>query len=114
MEVSLGQQVAALLEYVAWTILWNKYFAIMFLCIGLYLTIGTRFFQIRRFGDIIYNTIGSIFRGKTSNDEDSKKARLSSYAAFATALGSTVGNGNIAGVKFIHARTFYCAACHIN
>lgn len=51
----------------------------MFLCIGLYLTIGTRFFQIRRFGDIIYNTIGSIFHGKTSNDEDSKKARLSSY-----------------------------------
>ena len=46
MEVSLGQQVAALLEYVAWTILWNKYFAVMFLCIGLYLTIGTRFFQI--------------------------------------------------------------------
>lgn len=98
MEVSLGQQVAALLEYVAWTILWNKYFAVMFLCIGLYLTIGTRFFQIRRFGDIIYNTIGSIFHGKTSNDENSKKARLSSYAAFATALGSTVGNGNIAGV----------------
>ncbi len=88
-------QVEKLLEFVAWTVIWNKYFAIMFLLLGLYLTIGTRFFQFRRFGDIVYNTIGTLFRKDYSGDKGSK---ISSYGAFATALGGTVGNGNIAGV----------------
>lgn len=89
-------QVEKILEYVAWTIIWNKYFAIMFLVLGLYLTIGTRFFQFRRFGDILYNTIGTLFR-KNDNAAD-KGSLVSSFGAFATALGGTIGNGNIAGV----------------
>ena len=48
--MNIGDQIEHLLEYVAWTILWNKYFAVMFLVLGLYLTIGLRFFQFRRFG----------------------------------------------------------------
>lgn len=90
------QQIEKLLEYVAWTIIWNKYFAIMFLVLGLYLTIGTRFFQFRRFGDIFYNTIGTLFR---KGDQADKGSKVSSFQAFATALGGTVGNGNIAGVS---------------
>ena len=95
--MNVGEQVEYLLKYVAWTILWNKYFAIMFLVLGLYLTIGLRFFQFRRFGDILRNTIGTLFikKDKTKKDDGSS---VSSFGAFATALGSTVGNGNIAGV----------------
>lgn len=62
MEATVAKQVEAALEYIAWTVLWNKYFAVMFLLLGLYLTIGTRFFQFRRFGDIFYNTLGGLFR----------------------------------------------------
>lgn len=95
MESTIAKQVEAFLEYFAWTILWNKYFAVMFLVLGLYLTIGTRFFQFRRFGEIFYYTLGGLFRKKNS---DGKKGQVSSFGAFATALGGTVGNGNIAGV----------------
>ena len=95
MEATVAKKVEASLEYIAWTVLWNKYFAVMFLLLGLYLTIGTRFFQFRRFGDIFYNTLGGLFRKKGPNVPDSK---VTSFGAFATALGGTVGNGNIAGV----------------
>lgn len=94
--MEVAQQIEKLLEYVAWTIIWNKYFAIMFLILGLYLTIGTRFFQFRRFGDIVYNTVGTLFRKGEKADKGSK---ISSFGAFATALGGVVGNGNIAGVS---------------
>ncbi|MEG1602962.1 MAG: amino acid carrier protein [Cloacibacillus sp.] len=95
--MNIGDQVQHVLEYVAWTILWNKYFAVMFLVLGLYLTIGLRFFQFRRFGDIMRNTVGTLF---VKNDGARKNgdSKVSSFGAFATALGSTVGNGNIAGV----------------
>lgn len=94
--MDVAQQIEKLLEYVAWTIIWNKYFAIMFLALGLYLTIGTRFFQFRRFGDIFYNTMGTLFR---KGDKKDKGSKISSFGAFATALGGTIGNGNIAGVS---------------
>lgn len=93
--MNLGDQVGHVLEYIAWTILWNKYFAVMFLVLGLYLTIGLRFFQFRRFGDILRNTIGTLF---TKKKKTLQGGEVSSFGAFATALGSTVGNGNIAGV----------------
>lgn len=96
MEATVAAQIEHVLEYVAWTILWNKYFATMFLLLGLYLTIGTGFFQFRRFGDIMYNTIGTLFRSKDGAKDAGSK--VSSFGAFATALGGTVGNGNIAGV----------------
>ena len=70
MEISIGHQVEALLEYVAWTILWNKYFAVMFLVLGLYLTIGLRFFQFRRFGDIMRNTICTLFSKKNKSNKE--------------------------------------------
>lgn len=92
----LAQQVEKILEYVAWTIIWNKYFAIMFLVLGLYLTIGTRFFQFRRFGDIMRNTVGTMFQ--KADDRKDKGSVISSFGAFAAALGGSVGNGNIAGV----------------
>lgn len=94
--MELAQQVEAILQFVAWKVVWNKYFAIFFLLLGLYLTIGTRFFQFRRFGDILRNTAGTLLQ--KPEDRKDKGSVISSFGAFTTALGGTVGNGNIAGV----------------
>lgn len=53
---------------------------------GLYLTAAAGFFPIRRAGTVFKNTFGRIFENK------------SAFAAAATALGATVGTGNIIGV----------------
>lgn len=85
------------LEFFAWKVLWNRFFPIIFIVMGLYLTIGMRFFQFRRAGDIVYNTIGTLFRKKKK--EEKEGGFISAFGAFATALGGTVGTGNIAGVS---------------
>lgn len=94
----MAQAVTAALEFFAWKVLWNPLLPIFFLALGLYLTVGMRFFQFRRFGDIWYNTMGSLFRKKGEAGQNGKTF-VSSFQAFATALGGTVGTGNIAGVS---------------
>lgn len=54
---------------------------------GAFLTAAAGFFPIRKAGFVIKNTFGRIFRSK------------SAFAAAATALGATVGTGNIIGVS---------------
>lgn len=63
---------------------------LLFLC-GLYLTIGTNFYQIRKLRYIFKNTIGSMFLKKNSANE------ISPFQAMTTALAGTVGTGNIIG-----------------
>lgn len=79
--MGVAQQVEKILEYVAWTLIWNKYFAILFLVLGLYMTIGTRFIQFRRFGDILRNTAGTLFQ--KAEDRKDKGSIISSFGAFA-------------------------------
>lgn len=86
--------IEGMLEFVAWKVLWNPFLPTLLLGIGLYLTIGMRFFQVRRFGTIMKHTIGSIFKKKKGEGP----VFVSSFEAFATALGGSVGSGNIAGV----------------
>ena len=57
---------------------------------GLFLTIRLRAVQIRRFGDAI--------RAFLSGSSTSTSGALSPFQAFMTALGATIGTGNIAGV----------------
>ena len=61
--------------------------------VGLYLSIGTRFIQIRKFPLAIKTTIGRIFSKKDSSD-----GTMTPFQAVCTALAATVGTGNIAGV----------------
>ena len=61
--------------------------------VGLYLSIRTRFLQIRKFGYAIQTTIGRMFRKKKASD-----GALTPFQAVCTALAATVGTGNIAGV----------------
>lgn len=64
---------------------------IFLVLVGLWFTVGTGFWQIRNFGKIFKKTFGSMFKKQT-------KDGISPFQAMSTALASTVGTGNIAGV----------------
>ena len=61
--------------------------------VGLYLSLRTRFLQIRKFPYAIKTTIGRMFRKKDASD-----GAITPFQAVCTALAATVGTGNIAGV----------------
>src|SRR5665648_385783 len=68
---------------------------ILLLTVGtaLVLSIKTRFFQFRYFGHVLKNTFGKIF---VKTDEE---GTISPFKACCSALASTLGVGNIAGVS---------------
>lgn len=74
--------------------LWGPWTMIFIAAVAVYLTLRSRFFQFRKFGYIIKNTFGKIFQ-KTESRE---KGKMTPFQATTTALASTVGMGNIAGV----------------
>lgn len=73
--------------------IWGVPAMICIIGVGLYLSIRTRFLQIRKFGYAIQTTIGRMFRNKEASD-----GALTPFQAVCTALAATVGTGNIAGV----------------
>lgn len=68
-------------------IVWGPALLVLVLGTGFFLTAASGFFPFRKIGFVVKNTFGKIFRDK------------SSFAAAATALGATVGTGNIIGVS---------------
>lgn len=72
---------------------WGVPAMILIIGVGLYLTIGLKGLQIRKFGYAMRETIGKIF-SKEKADEGS----ITPFQAVCTALAATVGTGNIAGV----------------
>ena len=68
---------------------------VLLICAGVFLTVRTGFFQVRRFGYACRHTIGSLFN-KNLHAKD--KANVSPFQAVATALAGTIGTGSIAGV----------------
>ncbi|SKC83181.1 alanine/glycine:cation symporter family protein [Maledivibacter halophilus] len=77
-------------------ILWGTPLLVALVSIGLFLTIKSGFWQFRYFKHAWKYTY-SILKNNKSDDKD-QSGILSSYQAIATALGSAVGIGNIAGV----------------
>lgn len=69
-------------------IIWSSALVYLFLAVGLFYSIATRFLQVRMLKDMVKLT----FSGGKS------KAGVSSFQAFSMSLGSRVGTGNIAGV----------------
>ena len=61
--------------------------------VGLFLSLRTRFLQIRKFPTAIRATLGRMFQKKTAQD-----GAMTPFQAVCTALAATVGTGNIAGV----------------
>lgn len=65
---------------------------------GIYFTLRTGFFQLRKTGEIFRCTLGSLF-GKNKADKASKdKHAITPFQAMTTALAGTLGTGNLVGV----------------
>ncbi len=79
------------------SLLWGLPLIILIVAAGLYFTVRSGFFQFRYFGYIWKHTIGSLFK-KEESTESNIKGMISPIEAIATAIGGTVGFGNIAGV----------------
>jgi len=74
-------------------IAWGPWMLVLLVGTGIYLSIRGRFIQFGRFGYIMRNTLGKIFKKQTAG-----KGEVTPFQAVATALAATVGTGNIAGV----------------
>ena len=68
---------------------------VLLISAGLFLSIKTGFFQFRRFGYVLKNTVGMLFN-KNLHKQD--KGSVSPFQAVTTALAGTIGTGSIAGV----------------
>ena len=77
-------------------VVWGPVMLVLLVGTGAYLTIRTGWIQATRFGYILRKTVGSLFKKSDKGGKDSKN--LTAFQAVSTALASTVGTGNIAGV----------------
>ena len=73
--------------------IWGVPAMICIIGVGLYLSFRTGFIQIRKFPYAMKCTLGRMFRKKEAAD-----GALTPFQAVCTALASTIGTGNIAGV----------------
>ena len=74
---------------------WGPVMLLLLVGTGIYLSIKTGFIQATRFGFIMRNTVGTLFKKQAKGDHGNN---LSPFQAVSTALAGTVGTGNIAGV----------------
>lgn len=76
------------------SILWGPWTLIFIAAVAVYLTVRSRGFQIRGMSLILSRTFGTLFAGIKTR----AKGRMTPFQATSTALASTVGMGNMAGV----------------
>jgi AGCS family alanine or glycine:cation symporter len=76
------------------SILWGPWTLVFIASVAVFFTIRSKGFQIRRIHFIFKKTFNTIFAGTKTK----KKGRMSPFQATSTALASTVGMGNMAGV----------------
>ncbi len=77
-------------------LVWGIPMLTLIIATGIYMTVRTRFFQVRKAKHISDQTFFAIFRKKDVTKSGSKS--LSQFQALSTALAATIGTGNIAGV----------------
>ncbi len=75
------------------SIIWGPLMLILILGTGIYFTLRTNFFQIRKFKLMLDKTIFSIFKKPLNTN----KKLISPFQALTTALAGTIGTGNIVG-----------------
>lgn len=78
-------------------VVWGIPMLILIVSTGIYMTVRTGFFQIRRAKHVSSKTVFAIFKNKSVTKSKDKKA-ISQFQALSTALAATIGTGNIAGV----------------
>ena len=94
--VRLVDGIARLNEMVN-TFVWGTPMLVFFLFVGILFTFRLKFFQITGFRQWISNTLLACFKNKNVT-KTKEKSSISQWQALTTALASTSGTGNIAGV----------------
>ena len=74
-------------------IAWGPWMLVLLVGTGIYLSIRVGFIQFARFGHVMKNTIGKVFKRQSAGHGE-----VTPLQAVTTALAATVGTGNIAGV----------------
>jgi AGCS family alanine or glycine:cation symporter len=75
-------------------ILWGPWTLVFIAAVAVFFTVRSKGFQLRKLPFIFKRTLGTIFKGTKSKAE----GRMTPFQATSTALASTVGMGNMAGV----------------
>ncbi|MFQ5912253.1 MAG: alanine/glycine:cation symporter family protein [Nitrospinota bacterium] len=76
-------------------LVWGPWLMVLLVGTGIWLSVGTRFIQGRKFG----HAVRLMFRGAARKDTaEYGPGEITPFQALMTALSATVGNGNIAGV----------------
>lgn len=76
---------------------WGPVMLVFLVSTGIFFSIGTGFFQVRKFGLWISETLLGIFHNKHVHNKK-EKGSISQFQAMTTALAGTIGTGNIVGV----------------
>ena len=79
------------------SMVWGWPALILLGCVGIIMTLLTRFFQVSHFHHWMKNTIGAIFKDKHVVGHTQDRT-ISQFQSLCTALAATVGTGNIVGV----------------
>ncbi len=74
---------------------WGPVMLVFLVGTGIFLTCGLKFFQVGKIGLWMKSTFGTLFK-KSGKTNDGKS--ITSFQALCTALGGTVGVGNVVGV----------------
>ena len=91
----------AILNGILWlnnNILWGIPMIALILGCGIFFTIRTKAFQIRKFGLSFDKTFGDSFRAMRKKDKAKDENNISPFEAFSTAVSGTIGTGSIIGV----------------
>ena len=88
-----------ILNFINDNILWGIPMIVAILATGIFLSIRTRFLQVRKFGTAINSTIVPMMKptGK-KKDKKANAKTVSQFEAFSAAISGTVGTGNMVGV----------------
>ncbi len=74
-------------------VVWGWPAMILILGVGLFLTLGSKGLQFRKFGTAMKETLGKVFK-----KSEARHGSITPWQAVCTALAATVGTGNVAGV----------------
>ena len=86
------EQIIKIDQYVN-ELVWGKPAMVCVIGVGLFLTLGTKFIQFRKFGYAIKTALGKLFSSSKAGD-----GATTPFQSLTTALAATVGTGNVAGV----------------
>lgn len=78
-------------------VVWGVPMLVLIIATGIFMTVRTKFFQVRKAKHVNSETLFAIFNKRHVTKSKEKKA-ISQFQALSTALAATIGTGNIAGV----------------